>query len=358
MLDIKLHDFSKPVELTQSDIPTPKKDSVVVKLEATPLLSYTRDYLQGNLPYAYPPMPFTPGTNAIGVIHEVGEGVVSLKKGQRVVVDCNWEKSEGVANPERVLIGLTGISANSQPMLEEFPNGTWREYGDFPAQVIMPIEGVDDIPSTQLVTLARFIVPFGGLRRMNLRAGETVVINGASGYFGSAAAMGALAMGANVIMLGRNAEKLQKIADSIAPNSKRVSVVGLSDDLEADVAKVRALSSNGVHKALDMIGQSNSAHSTMVALNSLNPNGQLVLMGSMLTPLPVDYNKLLLNNLEIKGNFMYTRDDYLALVDMVKAGLIDLNKVEVTSFGLDEIEQGIESAKSNPMLSNTVLKLG
>lgn len=190
MLDIKLHDFSKPVELTQSDIPTPKKDSVVVKLEATPLLSYTRDYLQGNLPYAYPPMPFTPGTNAIGVIHEVGEGVVSLKKGQRVVVDCNWEKSEGVANPERVLIGLTGISANSQPMLEEFPNGTWREYGDFPAQVIMPIEGVDDIPSTQLVTLARFIVPFGGLRRMNLRAGETVVINGASGYFGSAAAMG------------------------------------------------------------------------------------------------------------------------------------------------------------------------
>ncbi|GAM56431.1 hypothetical protein JCM19231_2577 [Vibrio ishigakensis] len=113
-----------------------------------------------------------------------------------------------------------------------------------------------------------------------------------------------------------------------------------------------------MHKALDMIGQSNSAHSTMVALNSLNPNGQLVLMGSMLTPLPVDYNKLLLNNWEIKGNFMYTRDDYLALVDMVKAGLIDLNKVEVTSFGLDEIEQGIESAKSNPMLSNTVLKLG
>lgn len=357
MLDIKLQDFSQPVKLVESEIPTPAKGSVVVKLEATPLLSYTRDYLQGNLPYAYPPMPFTPGTNAIGVVHEIGEGVVSLKKGQRVVVDCNWIKDEGVSSPERILIGLTGISPNSQSMLEEFPNGTWREYGDFPAQVVMPIDGMDDIPSTQLVTLARLIVPFGGLRRMNLRAGETVVINGATGYFGSAAVLDALAMGASVIMLGRNEEKLQMIADSIEPDSKRISVVALSDDLDKDVARIRGLTVNGVHKALDMIGQSTSAHSTMVALNSLNPNGQLVLMGSMLTPLPVNYSKLLLNNWEIKGNFMYTRDDYLALVDLVKSHLIDLNKVQVKTFEMSQIEDGIDSAKNNPMLCNTVLKI-
>jgi alcohol dehydrogenase len=46
-----------------------------------------------------------------------------------------------------------------------------------------------------LTAITRCIVPFGGLVRGRLSAGETVIVNGASGPHGSAAVLVALAMG-------------------------------------------------------------------------------------------------------------------------------------------------------------------
>ncbi|MDK9735943.1 zinc-binding dehydrogenase [Vibrio sp. D404a] len=357
MLDVKLFDTTQPIKAVESDIPQAKRGSVVVKIDATPLLSYTQDYLQGKLPYMLPPMPFTPGTNAIGTVYEVGEDVVGLQLGQRVVVDCNWVKDEGVEDQQRVLIGLTGITAGSMPMLEDYPNGTWREYGDFPASVVMPIDNTEATDSATLAAIAKLIVPFGGLRRMNLKAGETVIINGSSGYFGSAAALLALSMGANVILTGRSQEKLEKIASAIKAPANRYRVVAQSGDFDADVAALKAAFGNGAHKALCMVGQARDSHSTLVTLNALKFGGQLVMMGSTSAPLNIDYNQMLLNNWEIKGNFMYTKQDYLALIAMVKSGLVDLSLISLKQFSLSEIDDGIEAAKSLQGLDSVILTL-
>ncbi|MFH0286502.1 alcohol dehydrogenase catalytic domain-containing protein [Vibrio owensii] len=357
MRDIQLFDTNQPIKLVNSDIPKAKSNGVVVKLEATPLLSYSRNYLEGNLPYMYPPMPFTPGTNAVGVVHEVGEGVLGLEVGQRVIVDCNWEKDEAVAEPERILIGLTGISTGSAAMLEEYPHGTWREYGDFPASVVFPIEGTDHIDSTTLSSIAKLVVPFGGLRRMDLKAGDTVIVNGASGYFGSAAVLSALAMGANVILTGRSQDKLDRVVADLNVSANRVRVVAQSGDFDSDVAALRSAFSAPASKALCMVGASTDSHSTLVSLNALQRGGQLVVMGSTSAGLTLDYNQILLNNWEVKGNFMYSKEDYLALISMVKSGLIDLTKIPVKAFSLEYIEQGIDAAGKLQGLNSVVLAI-
>lgn len=355
MRNIQLVDTNKPLKIVDSEIPMAKRNSVVVKLEATPLLSYSRDYLEGNLPYMYPPMPFTPGTNAVGIVHEVGEGVLELKVGQRVIVDCNWQKDEAVMEPERVLIGLTGISADSLSMLEEFPHGTWREYGDFPASVVFPIDETEEIDSVTLSSIAKLVVPFGGLRRMALKAGETIIVNGASGYFGSAAVLCALAMGANVILTGRSKDKLERVVSALNVSHDRVRIIVQTGDFDTDVSALRGAFSMPASKALCMVGQSTDSHSTLVSLNALKHGGQLVVMGSTTAQLSIDYNQLLLNNWEIKGNFMYTKEDYLALIAMVKSGLVDLNKITIKSFTLNEIEQGINEASKLQGLNSVVL---
>ena len=101
----------KPLVLRDEPTPQPRRGAVLVKMEAVPLLSYTRAYIEGKLPYAYPPSPFSPGTNGVGRIAAVGEGVFGLRPGQRVVVHPYWVADEAVAEPEQILIGLTGISA-------------------------------------------------------------------------------------------------------------------------------------------------------------------------------------------------------------------------------------------------------
>jgi hypothetical protein len=70
-------------------------------------------------------------------------------------------------------------------------NSRWRR-----ASTVAPVEGLERLGAAQLAVLNRAIVPFGGLLRGRLAAGETLVVNGATGAYGTAAVLLGLAMGA------------------------------------------------------------------------------------------------------------------------------------------------------------------
>lgn len=343
----------QPLALRETASPAVRANAVAVKMEAVPLLSYTRAYVRGELPYAYPPGPFTPGTNGIGTVLAVGDGVQHLRAGQRVALNPYWTTDEAVAEPAQVLLGLTGISADSAGMLAAFPHGTLREEAEMPASTVIPLDGLDHLPAERLAVLAKFAVPFGGLRRGRLAAGETVAVNGAGGYFGSGAVLAALAMGAaKVIAMARRPEALQALVEL---GRGRVVPVVLTGDAATDAAAIRATADGGVDLAFDMVGQARDPHSTLAALHSLRRGGRLVLMGSMQGDLPLPYGQMLLNNWELIGHFMYTRADYLALVSLARSGLLALDTVEVRRFGFGELEAAIDDAQMLQGLQSTVV---
>ena len=180
------------------DVPTPepRPGSVLVRIEASVLMSYLKPYVAGKLPlYNPPPGPFTPGTNGVGVVAAVGRDVWHLKPGQRVVLSSHFVAAENVEDPAQVLIGLTS-SPDAAPVLADWPDGTLAEYALMPVEAITPAEGLDQFDATELVTIGRCIIPFGGLLRGRLAAGETLVVNGATGAYGTAAVLVAVAMGA------------------------------------------------------------------------------------------------------------------------------------------------------------------
>ncbi|TKC78106.1 alcohol dehydrogenase [Trinickia terrae] len=348
-----LDEPGKPLALRDIPEPATRPGAVLVRMEAVPLLTYTRAYLSGKLPYAYPPAPFSPGTNGIGRVSAVGEGVRSFRAGQRVLVNPYWIANETVRDPAQVLIGLTGISPDSAPLQADFPHGTLRELAEFPASTIVPLAGLEDVAPERLAALAKFAVPFGGLRRGRLAAGETVAINGATGYFGSAAVLGALAMGASrVVVLGRRREALSPLTRF---GGGRVVPVALTGDTERDAAAIREHSQGGVDLAFDMVGQASDASSTVAALMSLRRAGRLVLMGSMQVPLPVPYAQMLRNNWEIIGHFMYTPADYLALVALAASGQLPLDAVEVRTFAFADLEAAIDEAEHIQGLQSVVV---
>jgi alcohol dehydrogenase len=344
----------KPLALRDVAQPQPRRNAVLVRMEAVPLLSYTREYVEGTLPYAYPPTPFSPGTNGIGRIVAVGEGVVAFRAGQRVAVNPYWIADETVREPAQALLGLTAISADSGALLAEFPHGTLREMAEFPASTLIALDGLDGIDAARLAVLGKFSVPFGGLRRGRLSAGETVLVNGAGGYFGSAAVLAALALGASkVVALGRRPEPLQTLVEQ---GRGRVVPVVLSGDAAQDTAAIRAASGGGADLGFDMVGQATDANATLAALRSLRRGGRLVLMGSMQVDLPITYREMLLNNWELIGHFMYTRADYLALVSLVASGQIPLEAVELKSYPFAQLEAAIDAAGRMSGLQCTVVE--
>jgi alcohol dehydrogenase len=349
----RLETLGARLSLEDIPVPEPRPGSVLVRVEASALMSYLKAYVAGKLPiYSPPAAPFTIGSNAIGTVEAVGRDVWTLKPGQRVVVSSHFVARENVDDPQQVLIGLTA-GAGAAPMLADWPDGTLADYALAPVEAVTPLEGLDRIEASQLAAVSRFIVPYGGLLRGRLAAGETLVVNGATGAYGTAAVLLGVAMGvARVIAVGRNASAL----GAVAAAGPRVRTVALSGEVTADANAIRAASGGGAHLAFDMVGGAGDPRSTLAALASLRRNGRLVLMGSMTVDLPVPCTTVMLNNWEILGQFMYPASAYRRLIELVSAGLLDLGAIRPSVFSLAALPEAMDAAAAAGSLEIVVMR--
>jgi alcohol dehydrogenase len=350
----RLEKLGGRLSLEDIPVPEPRPGSVLVRVEASALMSYLNTYVEGKLPFYNPPAgPFTIGTNAIGTVQAVGRDVWTIRPGQRVVVSSHFVARENVDDPPQVLIGLTA-GAGAAPMLADWPDGTLAEYALAPVEAVTPADGLDAMDSAHLACVSRFIVPFGGLLRGRLAVGETLVVNGATGAYGTAAVLLGVAMGAaRVIAVGRSRSALEALA---AVAGSRVQTVALTGDVAADAKAIRAASGGGAEIAFDMVGGAGDPRSTLAALTSLRRNGRLVLMGSMTVDLPVPYTMVMLNNWEIIGQFMYPVSAYRRLIELVRGGLLDLGPIKPRVFALAALREAMEAAASASGLEIIVVR--
>ncbi|QBQ98885.1 zinc-binding dehydrogenase [Paraburkholderia pallida] len=332
-------------ELKLVDLPTPepRPGSVVVRMQTSAVMSYMRQYVAGELPvYHAPDRPFIPGGNGVGIVHSVGKDVWHMKPGQRVVISSHFVSSENVSNPAQILIGVTASGAAGHAMQSDWPDGTLAEYALLPASTLTPADADADFDATQLALFARFVVPFGGLLRGRLAAGETVAVSGATGAYGSAAALLAVALGASrVVAIGRNAKALHALAGY---GRGRIVPVAVTGDAAQDAETIRDAARGPVDLAFDMVGNARDPNMTLAALRSLAREGRLVLMGSMAVDLPLPYTEVMLNGWEIMGQFMYPRDAFRRLLAVAGTGALEFGALRPMVFGMTELHAAIECA--------------
>lgn len=339
----QLDQLGGELSLVEKSLPEPRPGGVVVKMLTSSLMSYMREYVDGKLPvYHAPPRPFIPGGNGIGIVHAVGCDVWHLKPGQRVAISSHFVANENVRDPARMLIGITAAGKASFRMQEDWPDGTLAEYALLPASTLTPVDELAGIDSTRLATLARYVVPFGGLLRGRLAAGETVVVSGATGAYGMAAARLAIAMGASrVAAIGRNTNMLDRLVRG-APG--RIVSVHATGDVVTDAAALRDAVGGATDLAFDMVGNATDPNMTLAALRSLGFGGRLVLMGSMSAPLPLPYTDVMLNGWEIIGQFMYPRDAWQRLLPLIASGQLSVDEINAVTYPFAAIPDAIDAA--------------
>jgi alcohol dehydrogenase len=336
-------------------VPEVRPGSVLVRIEASALMSYLKAYVEGKLPAYNPPKgAFTPGSNGVGVVHAIGRDVWHLKPGERVVLSPHLVAPENVEEPAQILIGLTAFGPGAEAVQADWRDGTLAEYALMHPTTVTPAEGLSHIDSAQLVVVTRYIVPFGGLLRGRLAAGETLIVTGATGAYGTAAVLLGIAMGAGrVVAAGRNREALEAVARA---GGARVVPVVLTGDIQKDVSALRAAANGGAQMTFDMVGQARDPNATLAALRSLRRGGRLVLMGSMSAPLPLSYMELMANNWEIMGQFMYPADAYRRLLDLVRAGLLDISAIRPRVFPLSALPEAMKAAAAAGSLECVVVQ--
>ena len=343
------------LRLEEVPVPSVRSGTALVRLSAAPVLSYMGDVLGGKIAtiYRFPDHAFTPGTNGAGTVEAVGPAVYHLRPGQRVVLNPHFVADERGVDPAQILIGLTRIGPDSAPVQAEWPDGTFAEYALMPASALTP--SGDGLAPERLATLGKFTVPYGGFVRIGLEVGETVIVNGATGYFGSAAALLAAAMGAaRVVAAGRDASTLATIGAALGP---RGAIAVLTGDATTDAATLRDAAGGGAHAAIDLVGRAEDSSSTLATMRALRRGGRLALMGSMTVPLSVGYGELVINDLTIVGQFMYPKNSLARLIAMAVSGVLDLAVVQIRSFPLAELPAALAHAAGMRGLQATVLKM-
>jgi alcohol dehydrogenase len=333
-------------DLRFDDVETPKPapDGVLVRIEAGMVLSYMGRVLSGQVPYSLPPMPFVPGTNAIARVIAVGENVSHVRPGDRVFLSPHLRGDVPDSDPPQILIGLTTTVTTpaALTMQMRWRDGVFAEIAHWPAACVTPLFDMNDRPAAELIGLAKLIVPFGGLQRTDMRGGDTILINGATGYFGSGAVMLAASMGAGrVVAVGRKREALEMLRDTFGP---RVLPAVVTGDAEKDLAIIRKAAGGRADVALDLLGAAKSTSTTLSCLRTLRRGGRLVLMGSAEVPLELSFREMLANDWEVVGQFMYARQAPGQLARLAAEGLLDLKKIVVTTFNLAEFKRAMEAA--------------
>lgn len=354
--------IGEPLRYEARPVPAPHARGVLVRIESAMVLSYMAKVLDGSIGYATPPLPFVPGTNAIGRVETIGSEVFHVAPGDLVFLSPHLIADEPTAEPAQILIGLTatgtarfaGVAEGSRRLQHIWRDGVFGELAHWPASCVTPLRGLDRLPSGRLIALAKLVVPYGGLLRGGVEPGHIVIVNGATGYFGSAGVMTALAMGAaRVVAMGRDPAALRRLAEALGP---RVVAAAVTGEMAADGAAVESAAGGKADVALDLLGQASSTVTTLAALHSLRRGGRLVLMGSASRPLELAFGDMLGNDWEVVGNFMYPKPAPARLAGLVEAGLLDLAPVRVRSFPLSRLPEAIAAATAMRDLDLTAVE--
>jgi D-arabinose 1-dehydrogenase-like Zn-dependent alcohol dehydrogenase len=197
----------------------------------------------------------------------------------------------------------------------------------------------------QLMYAATLLVPYGGLRDINLQAGETVICAPATGAFGGAAVVVALAMGAKVIAMGRNKDSLAKMAERVALPD-RLKTVPITQDVEADLAAITQAAGGEVDAYFD-IAPREAAESTHFesAILALRHSGRVSLMGACLHDVPSPFFPIVRKNIRLQGKWMYERSDVRDFFKLVNTRLLDLGICEVEGeYALDDFKEAWDEA--------------
>jgi alcohol dehydrogenase len=340
--------FGAPLDIQTLPDPAPGPGEVVVDVVAAGVTSYAGRVFSGSRNYLLEP-PVAPGPGGIGRVRAMGPGATRLAVGDWVYVDPTIRSRDNVANPEQILLGWTYRTAAALPLHRRYHHGAFAERMLVPAENVTPIGDIDEADAGRWTALGRLLVPFGGLLAGDLEAGETLVVNGATGGFGGAGVAVALAMGAGrVVAAGRNARTLEDLARRFGSRVRTAQMTGA----EADDRRLIGEAAGGpIDMVLDFLPREASAPQVRAAALAVRLGGRVILMGGLRGAegdLGLNYSWLMHNEVTVRGVWMYRREAIPRMVQMVRAGLIDLEQFDLTEFRLDDANEAVAFAAANP----------
>lgn len=332
------HEYGPPsvVRIEEIPVPEPAPGEVRVRVGASSL-NHLDVWVRRGLPIETP-MPHVGGSDIAGTVDAVGAGVSPELAGRRVVVDPSlgyeWYAGED-----------QGFDARPLRLLGEHTQGGFAEHVVVPAANLLALPDHVSFESAAAAGLVSVTAWRGLVSRARLRAGERVLITGASGGVSTAAIQIAKLAGAEVYAVTSGPENVERVR---ALGADRVYDRKRVDDFSREIW--RDTGKKGVHVALDSVGEAVWPQ----CLKALGVGGRLVTYGATTgargsTEIRVVFWK----QLSILGTTMGSPEEFRKVMRLVFAG--KLRPVIHQVLPLAEAARAHEMLESGEVFGKVVL---
>ena len=286
-------------------------------------------YRGGN---AYVVYPCIPGHEFSAEIVEIDENDKGLKVGD--VVTCNPYFNCGHCySCER---GLVNCCMDNKTM------GVQRE-GAFSEYITMPIERIYSgcgLSARQLTLIEPFCIAYHGAKRGQVKSGDYVLVIGA-GPIGTLAAVSAKLLGAKATICDLVKEKVEYSKNTFGLDDTIVNTS--NEDFIKQVNEKTG--GKGYDVVIEVVGQP----STFVnSIDAAAFGGRVVLVGISAKNINDFFFAIIQKKeLNIMGSRNALKEDFLELINFVKQGKVDIEKIISDEFSWTDADKALEHYKTN-----------
>lgn len=273
--------------------PQPGPGEVVVALRAAALNHRDLFILQGLYPGIK--FPFIPGSDGMGRVREVGEGVDPTWIDRDVVIEpgLDWGPDELAQSSRYRILGMPD-------------NGTFAEHIVIPAANLQPSPTHLSPEEAAALPLAGLTAYRAVVTRARVKPGDKVLITGIGGGVATIALQISLSLGAEVFVTSGSQEKIQRAITAGAAGG----VSYLEKDWGRQIVEITG---GGPQVVIDSAG----GESLETAIRAIRPAGRIVFYGATTGLAPkLDLYRAFFKQVDLLGSTMGSPREFASLVSL------------------------------------------
>lgn len=316
-------------EIITEERPTPRPgpDEVLVAVTAVGVCgSDVHYYRHGRIGDFVVRAPLVLGHEAGGVVVEVGANVPADRVGQRVSI----EPGVPCGRCAECRQGRYNLCPDVRFFATPPIDGAFCQYVVVPADFAYPVP--DTVSDDAAALMEPLSVGIWACRKAGVGTGNRVLVAGA-GPIGLVVTQVARAFGATEVVVSDLAESRLAAARRLGATA----TVPAGDPIDGALSPTR----DGAPPEFDaFIDCSGAAPAVAAGIRAVRRAGRVVLVGMGADEVPVPVSVVQTRELTLTGTFRYA-NTWPQAIDLVTAGLVDLDAIVTGHFPLDQVEQAL-----------------
>lgn len=329
---------NSPLVIENVPMPEINDDEVLVKVVACGVCHTDLHYIDHRVPTFKKP-PLILGHEASGIIEESKSS--KFKKGDRVLLPAVFScgKCEFCKNGRENLCKNMLMPGNSI-------NGAFAQYIKVPAKDVITMP--DEIPLEEGCIIADAIsTPYHAvINRAQITQGDKVLVIGCGGVGINVVQIAAL-VGAEVTACDINNSKL-KLAQELGAKY-------IINPVKTPLKNFLKQNGGLVDVVFEVTGKPETVE---LGYKSLKPAGMLCIIGYTNRDISINPAKIMFFEQEIIGSIGCPVSDYPRVINLVKYGKININKLIANKYELEDINKALDDLRESKVLRNIILPNG